>query len=93
MQYLLTNWKTTSTGLTMISLGVIHLVFCLKSKTASEEVWAATIAAVVGGLGLIFARDAGSSAKTVTDLQGQIDTLHQAVKTGDTSILTKPKGQ
>lgn len=61
MKNLLTNWKTTSAGLVMIIGAVVHLVFCIKSGTDSEGVWTASLTAILGGLGLLFAGDASKS--------------------------------
>lgn len=54
------NWKTTSAGLTMIAGAVIHLVFTIKASTADANDWTVSIATIIGGVGLIFAGDAGA---------------------------------
>jgi peptidoglycan/LPS O-acetylase OafA/YrhL len=65
---LLANWKTTSAGLGMAAAAVIHLAFSVKAKTADENTWTTAFLAVLGGVGLVAAGDAGKSA-TKEDLQ------------------------
>jgi hypothetical protein len=83
IQNLLKNWRTTSAGLTMMVGGTVHLIFCIRSGTATEGVWTASILGAIGGLGLIFAGDSSASAAK-TDVA-------KAIETGDTSALkTEP---
>ena len=89
-QNLTANWKTTSAGLLLVIGSVIHLVFATKSGKADEGTWTASMTGIVGGLGLIFARDSSQSNKTVAELQAQLDVHDAAIRTGDTSILNKP---
>lgn len=68
MKNLLASWKTTSAGAVMIIGSVIHLIFAVRSGTATEGVWTASLTAIVAGLGLIFAGDAAASvAKSEAD--------------------------
>lgn len=55
------NWKTTSSGLTMIIGSAVHLVFAVKSKSADENTWTISLLAIVAGVGLIFAGDSAVS--------------------------------
>ena len=57
------NWKTTSTGLVMIVGSITHLVFMIRANTADENTWNTTFAAILGGVGLILAGDAGASVE------------------------------
>ncbi len=59
---LLSNWKTTSAGLTMIIGSVVHLIYTAKGGTANENTWTVSLTAIVAGLGLIFAGDANPTA-------------------------------
>lgn len=61
MKKLFQNWKTTSAGLTLIGGSIIHLVFSVLHGTADEQTWTLTLGAIVGGVGLMFAGDAGKS--------------------------------
>jgi hypothetical protein len=59
MRNLILNWRTTSAGLGMIIGSVVHLVFNVKAGTANENTWTIALTAIVGGIGLIAAGDAG----------------------------------
>lgn len=61
----LDNWKTTSAGLIMIIGSVVHMVFAIRGDTATEGVWTASLTAIIGGIGLIFAGDSGASVQKV----------------------------
>lgn len=84
---LLTNWKTTSLGLTTILGVVIHLIFALRSGTATEGVWTATSVGIVTGIGLLAAGDASQGKKRVDDLA---DKAALAIESGDTAHLRNP---
>ena len=58
---LLANWKTTSAGVLMIGGSIIHLVYAIIQKTDNENTWTITLGAILGGLGLMFAGDAGAT--------------------------------
>jgi len=88
MKNLFSNWQTTSAGLVMIIGGVIHLVFAVRSGNATEAVWTASLTAIVGGLGLIFAGDAAKGKKELADAKEEVKT---AIETGDSSHITQPK--
>lgn len=64
----------------MIAGALIHLVFALKSHTADEAVWTATITAVLTGVGLIVAGDASQSAAAHAKSQAQIVGIQKAVE-------------
>lgn len=88
---LLTNWQTSVSGITMIALAIIHLIFQMRSHTADESAWTVAVLAVLGGIGLIAAGDANKSATVVQvdNLKQQIKEIPAAIKTGDTDLLTK----
>ena len=58
LQTLITNWKTTSAGITMIVGGLVHLIFSIKSHTITEADCTTTLLAIVTGAGFIAAGDA-----------------------------------
>lgn len=60
MKKLLSNWKTTSAGLTLIVGSLVPLIFAVKNGTANENNWTTTILAIIGGCGLMFAGDASA---------------------------------
>lgn len=59
------NWKTTSTGITMIVGAVIGVYFAYKNNQINEAVITASISSLLGGLGLIFAKDKNVTGGTV----------------------------
>lgn len=65
IKQLLVNWKTTSAGLVMIIGSIVHLIFAVRSGTATEGVWTASLTAIVAGAGLILAGDAAASVSKV----------------------------
>ena len=74
------SWKTTSAGLLTILGGLTRLVFACKAGNITEESVMTTLTAIVGGLGLVFARDNDRSTEQVL-----------AAKTGNTEFLNKTK--
>jgi hypothetical protein len=59
------SWKTTSAGLLMIAGGLVHIGFSVYHKTLTENDVMAQITLLVGGLGLLFARDNNKSSEDV----------------------------
>jgi len=86
MKNLFSNWKTTSAGLVMIIGSVIHVIFAVRSGTATEGVWTASVTAIVAGLGLIFAGDA---TKGKQELEAAKEEVKTAIETGDSSHITQ----
>lgn len=80
---LVASWKTTSAGLVMIIGSIIHLIFAVRSGTATEGVWTASLTAIVAGIGLILAGDAAASVS-------KADAETTFAKKSDTT--TKPPG-
>lgn len=96
MNNLLKNWKTTSTGATMIIGAIVHLVFVFKAGKMDEPTVMLAVGAILAGLGFIFAGDASASAQSHTESQAQIAELQlrsniipNAIESGDTSLLRK----
>lgn len=54
MKSFLTNWKTTSSGIMMIVMGLCSLVGIKYGAGMTPE---AAIASIMGGFGLLFAKD------------------------------------
>lgn len=89
---LITNWKTTSAGLSMIIGSGVHLIFAVQRGTANENTWTTSLLAIITGIGLLAAGDAGKSA-TKDELKEVKDATllnSTAIKTGDTSMLVNP---
>lgn len=53
------NWKTTSAGIILIASSLIGLYFKIKSGEVSEVIVTGAITGIIGGIGLIYAKDAG----------------------------------
>jgi hypothetical protein len=51
------SWKTTSTGITMVVSGAVGFYFAFKSGNLNEATITASLTAVLGGVGLICAKD------------------------------------
>ena len=51
------SWKTTSAGITMIVGGAAGLYFAYKSGNLNEAAITGGVTAILGGVGLLFARD------------------------------------
>jgi len=82
LKNLLTNWKTTSAGLTMIIGATVHLIFHVLDKTADEATWKNDLIGITAGIGLMAAGDSAVTKK-------EVENVKQAVVTGDTSHITK----
>ena len=96
IQNLLKNWKTTSTGATMIIGSIVHLVFVYQAKKMDEPTVMLAVGAILAGLGFIFAGDASASAASHNQSQNQIaelqlrsNTVPNAIESGDTTLLRR----
>lgn len=70
------SWKTTSAGLLMILGGLVHIGFSIKNKTFTEPDIMAQLTLILGGVGLMFARD---NNKTSEDA-GAVTTIKPEIK-------------
>jgi len=61
----LKSWKTTSTGIIMIVGGITRLVFAIKSGNFSEEAIMSSSTLILGGFGLMFAKDSDVTGGTI----------------------------
>jgi len=52
-----TNWKTTSAGILAIVGALTGLVFAIINKTITPDVITACVTGLLGGIGLLFAKD------------------------------------
>lgn len=59
IQRLIANWKTTSAGIGMIIVTIIHVYF---NRPITESVLTTGVWGILGGIGLLFAGDAAVSA-------------------------------
>ncbi len=90
IQQLLTNWKTTSAGITMIVGSTVHLIFAVRAHTADETTWTVSLTAILGGLGLLFAGDATASAKAANTNAQAIDQINQGGPDAAAQPISKP---
>lgn len=59
------SWKTTSAGIAMIAGAAIHIGFAIHSKTVTEADLTATVPVLLGGVGLLMARDNNKTSEDV----------------------------
>ena len=59
------SWKTTSAGLLMIVGGATRLMFAIKSGNFTEEAIMSSSTLIVGGIGLVFAKDSNVTGGNV----------------------------
>lgn len=59
------SWKTTSAGLLTILGGLTRLAFAIKAGNVTEEAVLTTLTAIVGGIGLVLARDNDRTSEQV----------------------------
>ena len=58
------NWKTTSTGITMVVAGLVGLYYAVKTGNVNEASITASLGSILGGIGLIFAKDSNVTGGT-----------------------------
>lgn len=59
------NWKTTSTGITMIVAGIVGFYFAFKGGQVNEGTITGSLTSVLAGIGLLFAKDNNVTGGTV----------------------------
>lgn len=59
------SWKTTSAGLLMIIGGIVHIGFSIYHKIMTEQDMMSQAVLIVGGIGLMSARDNNKTSKDV----------------------------
>lgn len=91
IQTLITNWKTTSIGLSSIFGSIVHLVYQIKQGTANEQSWEFAFGGLIVGLGFLFSGDANKSASKAElhDVKQQIAEVPAAITSGDTRFLSQ----
>lgn len=63
------SWKTTSAGIAMIVGAIIGFIFAIKAGSLDEAKAVALSTALLGGVGLIFAKDGNVTGGTVSNGQ------------------------
>lgn len=59
------SWKTTSAGIMLIIGGLVRLAFAIKAGTLTEESVMSVATGIVGGIGLMVARDNDKTSEQV----------------------------
>lgn len=80
IQNAIANWKTTSAGLAMIATGASGFKTAWQTKDTDGMVRCSGL--VLGGAGLIFAGDSGTSAADIKALHDKIDEITTKIQTG-----------
>lgn len=75
------NWKTTSAGITSLLTGISLLISLIKTGVTDLQAYSIPTGMIVAGLGFLCARDSSQSAKTVSDLQAQLDAHQDIIST------------
>lgn len=74
------SWKTTSAGITMIVAGIVGGYFAYKNGQFTEPAIMAAVTSVLGGLGLIFAKDKNVTGGTVLNTNNDASIVKEAGK-------------
>jgi hypothetical protein len=64
---MLTNWKTTSAGILAIIGALVGLVFAIINKNLTPDVIMACATGILGGIGLLFAKDSNVTGGNVSN--------------------------
>ncbi len=75
------NWKTTSTGITMIVAGVVGFYFALKSGQLTEASVTGSLTSILGGVGLLAAKDFNVTGGTTINVPNDASVVKTAAKT------------
>lgn len=59
------NWKTTSTGITLIVAGIVGIYFAQKNNQMSEAAITGALTSFLTGIGLLFSKDHDSPDATL----------------------------
>lgn len=74
------NWKTTSTGITMIVAAIVGFYFAYVNKQLNEASITASVTSLLAGLGLVFAKDNNVTGGTVINVPNDASTVKDATK-------------
>ena len=75
-----TSWKTTSAGIIMIIGGITRLIFAIKNNQFTEEAITTTATTILGGVGLLFAKDSNVTGGTDVAKNNDPDAVKAAGK-------------
>jgi len=74
------NWKTTSTGITMIIAGIVGCYFAWKNNQLNEGTVTGSVTSVLAGIGLIFAKDNNVTGGTVINVPNNAEAVKTSAK-------------
>jgi hypothetical protein len=74
------SWKTTSAGLLMIAGAIVGIVFAYINKTLTEGVVMSAITAIVGGVGLMTAKDSNITGGTTVSVNNDPSAVQASQK-------------
>lgn len=60
------SWKTTSAGIALIISSIVGFIFALRTPPLTQEVVMGCVTGLLGGIGLLFAKDANVTGGTKT---------------------------
>jgi len=69
------SWKTTSAGILMIVGAIVGLVFAFKTNNINEGTIMGAVTAVVGGVGLLVAKDNNVTGGTIVSANNDPDAV------------------
>jgi hypothetical protein len=75
------NWKTTSTGITMVVAGVAGIFFAVKNHQLSAEAITGGVGSILGGIGLISAKDYNVTGGTKPNVPNDASVVKETTKT------------
>lgn len=58
------SWKTATAGILMLVGGAVRIIMALKAGTFTEEAIMTSLTTILGGLGLLFAKDSDVTGGT-----------------------------
>jgi hypothetical protein len=73
-----TSWKTTSAGIVMIVGALVGLFFAYKNNALNETNIMAGVTAILGGIGLIFSKDADVTGGTKLNHKNDASVVKQS---------------
>lgn len=74
------NWKTTSTGITMLVAAIAGFYFAWKTGQLNEGTITGCITSFLGGIGLIFAKDNNVTGGTVVNQPNDVSVVKQSAQ-------------
>jgi hypothetical protein len=74
------NWKTTSTGITMIVAGIVGFYFAYKNGQLNEGSVMGSLGSITGGIGLLAAKDFNVTGGTTVNVPNDASVVKDSAK-------------